>query len=196
VWCRNDLSMASYPPSAIDLSDAPLDVIAVLLGNMGLEQRFLCALVCSDWAKAAAATTHIIVRHDLRDVAGLQQWLEKNGSQIITMQLHVDIQSDMSALPCAQLQDLLLHGKNWGSRLTLDGRVWSDIAAATKLTSLSLQQVRTDSQQADVMSALAALPDLQQLTLDVEWGRQRRELSDSGLLQRINAANSKLFWGL
>jgi len=66
-------------------------------------------------------------------------------------------------LPCPQLRDLLLHGEylQW---IILDSRVWGDIAAATNLTSLSLQSVRTDSQQADVVSALTALPDLQHLT--------------------------------
>jgi len=99
--------MAPVPPSAIDLSDAPQDVITVLLGAMGLKQRLTCALVCSDWAKAAAATTHTsIVKHGLRDLTGLQQWLVKKGSQIKTMQLHVNCRSGMARLPCPQLQDL------------------------------------------------------------------------------------------
>jgi len=182
--------MAAVLPSVIDLSDAPQDVITVLLGSMELEQRFTCALVCSDWAKAAAATTHSIVKHRVRDLTGLQQWLEKNGSQIETMQLHADCLSDMDRLPCSQLRDLLLHGQCWTCKLMLEGKVWSDIAAATKLTSLSLQWVCTDSHQADVVSALTALPDLQQLSWqEVECGQQR-ELSDSRLLQQLTKLTS------
>jgi len=62
--------------------------------------------------------------------------------------------------------------------------VWDQIASATKLTSVTLHSVWTDSQQADVVSALTALPDLEQLT----WSRVRCGpqwgLSDSKLLQK------------
>lgn len=51
---ENDLVMASSL-SAFDLSKAPVDVITLLLEHMDLQQRFTCALVCSEWAKAAAA---------------------------------------------------------------------------------------------------------------------------------------------
>jgi len=166
---------------AINLSDAPLDVVSWATWN---SSSATCALVCSDWAKAAAATTHSIVKHRVRDLKGLQHWLEKNGSQIETMQLRVYCKVGMARLPCAQLQDLLLRGY-WDCKLILDSRVWGDIAAATKLTSVSLQWVSTDSQQADVVSALTALPDLQQL----DWGdvecKQKEKLSDSRLLQHL-----------
>jgi len=63
--------------------------------------------------------------------------------------------------------------------------VLSDIAAATKLTSLSLDEVVADSQQAEVVSALTALPDLRQLT----WSKVRcggqLDLTDSMLLQKL-----------
>jgi len=95
-------NMAAVLPSAIHLSDAPQDVITVLLGNMSLEQPAACALVCSNWAKAAAVT-HSIVKHRARDLTGLQQWLEQNGSQIKVMQLQVDCFFSMSRLPCPQL---------------------------------------------------------------------------------------------
>jgi len=157
----------------------------MLLGVMGLKQRSTCALVCSDWAKAAAATTHSIVKHGLQDLTSLQQWLDKNGRQIETMQLLVWREAGMSALPCTQLQDLLLHGGAWFCKIMLEGKVWSDIAAATKLTSVSLKFVCTDSQQADVVSALTALPDLQQLTWrDVVCGKIYK-LSNSRLLQQL-----------
>jgi len=175
------------PPFAMDLCHAPKDVITALFGNMSLKQRFTCALVCSDWSKAAAATTHSIVKHGLRDLTGLQQWLSRNGRHVKAMQLHVCRGAEMDRLPCTQLRDLLLHGEDWDCRLALDSRVWRDIAAATKLTSVVLQQVFTDSQQADVVAALTALPDLQQLTWqEVECG-QEGELSDSRLLQQLTS---------
>jgi len=56
---------------------------------------------------------------------------------------------------------------------------------ATKLTSFSLQMVRTESQQADVVSVLTALPDLEQLAWwSVECGRQRG-LTDSMMLPKL-----------
>jgi len=175
---------------AIDLSDAPPDVITALLGNMSLEQRATCALVCSDWAKAAAATTHSIVKHGLRDLTGLQQWLSKNGSHVKTMQLHICREAEMARLPCAQLEDLLLHGRSRDEFLIVDGGLWRDIAAATKLTSVSLTWVYTEIQQADVVSALTALPDLQQLTWHKAVCGMKQGLSDSRLLLELTKLTS------
>jgi len=95
--------------------------------------------------------------------------------------LHLHDCRDAAALLALtpQLQDLLLSGS-----FSLDSRVWSNIAAATKLTSVSLDMVRTASQQADVVSALTALPDLEQLTWwSVDCGGQS-VLSDM-LLQKL-----------
>jgi len=117
--------------AALDLSDAPGDIIAVLLGHMGIKQLFRCALVCSEWAKAAAGATHSIVKHGMRqklDLARLQQWLGTNGSQVETLQLQ-GCSFILARLPCAQLQDFLVHGHRFG-KPRLD-RVWGDLAAAT-----------------------------------------------------------------
>jgi len=166
------------------LSAAPLDVIMAVLQHMDLQQRFTCALVCSDWAKAAAAATKSIVKHGLQDITQLQQWLDKNDNKVETLQLR-DCSCTLARLPCAQLQDLLLHGCGQNTKLILDSRVWRDIAAATKLTSVQLDLVSTTAQQAEVVSALTTLPDLQQLTWrDVGCGDER-ELSDSRLLQQL-----------
>jgi len=171
--------------TAFDLSEAPADVITMVFCNMNLKQRATCALVCPDWAKAAAATTHSIVKHRVEDLTGLQEWLIKNGSQVKTIELHVNCDFKMARLPCPQLQHLLLHGNDWACRLILGSRFWTDIAAATKLTSVSLQHVHTKSQLADVVSALRALPDLQQLTWqEVQCGKSLG-LSNSRLLQRL-----------
>jgi len=157
---------------------------------MDLKQRFTCALVCCDWAKAAAAAaSDSIVKHGLRDLTQLQRWLDKHGSHLKVLQLF-ECTPNLARLPCAQLQDLLLHGANRGHKLFLSSRLWSNIAAATKLTSVSLDDVRTSAQQADVVSALAALPDLQQLTWrEVVCGGER-ELSDSRLLQQLTRLTS------
>jgi len=40
----------------------------------------------------------------------LQQWLEKHGNQIKSLQLHGRGGAALNALPCAQLQDLVLQG--------------------------------------------------------------------------------------
>jgi len=176
----SDLDMDAAP-CPLDLSRVPSNFITMLLQSMSLSDRLKCALVCKAWADEAAAATHsIILRDSVQDLSCLQSWLEKHGGQVEVLQLHDCSDSAMlTALPCPQLQDLLAGG------LSLDSRVWSDIAAATKLTSVSLEMVWTDSQQADVVSALTALPDLEQLTWrSVEYGQQWG-LTDSKLLQDL-----------
>jgi len=176
--------MDQQPVCSLDLSGAPHDVIIALLRCMVLKQRFTCALVCSDWAKAAAAGTDTIVKHGVQDLTQLQQWLDNHGSHVDTLQLR-KCSSTLARLPCAQLQDLLLHGGGQNTKLILGSRVWRDIAAATKLTSVQLKAVSTTAQQADVVSALAALLDLQQLTWQEVVCDHERQLSDSRLLQQL-----------
>jgi len=100
------------------------------------------------------------------------------GQQLEVLQLHACDGASLTALPCAQLQDLLLHG-SLPRGLSISSSVWADIAAATKLTSVSLKYMGTAPQQADVVSVLTALPDLQQLT----WCNFQLQLSDSSLLE-------------
>jgi len=180
----NMVHLDQQPVCFLDLSSAPHDVILVLLGHMDLQQRFTCALVCSDWAKAAAAATNTIAKHDLQDLTQLKQWLYKNGSKVETLQLR-KCSCTLARLPCAQLQDLLLHGVGHDAELILGSRVWCDIAAATKLTSVQLEAVSTTAQQADVVTALTALPDLQQLAWRQMVCGRKRQLSDSRLLQQL-----------
>jgi len=174
---------AAFPP--FSLAHAPLNVITTVLQSMSLRDRFTCALVCKAWAEAAtaapAATRSIILRDRIQDVNCFQTWLEKHGGPIEVLQLYTCPGSAaLTALPCPQLQELLLSGS-----LSVDGSVWNDIAAATKLTSVSLDDVWTESQQADVVSALTALPDLEQLTWSRVSCRRQWGLSDSKLLQKL-----------
>jgi len=174
-----DMGSARCP---VDLSHAPLDVIVTIMQSMSLKERFTCALVCKAWAEAAkAGTRSIILRDRKQDLSCLQTWLENHGGQVEVLQLH-ECRGDpavLTALPCPQLQDLLL------GDIRLDSRVWSDLAAATKLTSVWLGGVQTASQQADMVSALTALPDLEQLTLSRVRCRQEYGLSDSKLMQKL-----------
>jgi len=173
----------------LDLSHATPDIITKILGHMSIRERFNCALVCQAWAEAATAATHSIILEDnVEDVSSLQHWLEQQGSHLEVLQLHECDGAALTALPCPQLQDLLLRS-SVGDAVCLDisSRVWCDIAAATKIRSVSLSDVFTLSQQADVVAALTALPNLEQLT----WrnvccgGQEELELSDSSLLQRM-----------
>jgi len=152
---------------------------------MSLNDRFACSLVCESWAQAAAAATRrIIIKHRVQDLSCLQCWLEEHGEHLEALQLHECDGATLTALPCPQLQDLLLHGPRLGRILTLGSEVWGHIAAAKQLTSVSLAYASTGSDQADVVSALTALPDLQQLTCDVSiYGVEDR--SDSSLLQQM-----------
>jgi len=168
--------------SHLDVSHLPSNFITMILQSISLSDRFTCALVCKAWAEAATtATRSIILRDEVQDLSCLQRWLQKHGGQVAILQLHECRHTDvLTALPCPQLQDLLLRGG-----LSLDSRVWSDLAAATKLTSVSLELVATASQQADVVSALTALPNLEQLTCRrIRCGWQRG-LPDSKLPQKL-----------
>jgi len=126
----------------------------------------------------------------MQDLSGLQIWLENHGSRLEVLQLHACQQAALNALPCcAELHDLLLKG--WcGWDFSIASRTWGDIASATKLTSVSLSSVQTSSQQADVVSALAALPNLEQLTWGYVWCNNQRLLSDSLLLQQVTQLTS------
>jgi len=124
----------------------------------------------------------------VQDLSDLQHWLEKHGNRVEVLQLQECDGAALAALPCsAQLQDLLLH------HLSMASRTWGDIASATKLTSISLSSVQTASQQADVVAALTALPNLEQLT----WCKVhcsdplgKQNLSDSSLLQQMTQLTS------
>jgi len=166
----------------LDLPHMPLNIITMMPQHMSLSDRLKCALVCKAWA--AAATRSISRRDRIKDLGCLQKWLEKHGGQVEVLQLnkagYTHSQPGLTALPCPQLQDLMLVGSR-----SLDGRVWSDIAAATNLTSVSLEGVQTASQQADVVSALTALPDLEQLIWNGVECKQQYGLTDSKLLQKL-----------
>jgi len=170
----------------LDLSHAGPDIITAILGSLPLRDRFICALVCKAWAEAATAATHkIILKHMVQHLSGLQHWLEKHGDQLEVLQLHYCYTAAPMSLPCCgKLQGLLLHGCSTKS-IIMASRAWGDIASATKLTSVSLKYVWTASQQADVVAALTALPNLEQLTWhDVHCSNQRL-LTDSSLLQQM-----------
>jgi len=167
------------------LSNAAPDIISMILCSIPFRNRCICALVCKAWAEAAVEATHSILRDRMQDLSGLQVWLDKHGHKIEVLQLHeCRDPAVLTALPCAKLQGLLLHGVHGNSVFIAHG-LWRDIAAATKLTSVSLSNVLTTLQQADVVAALTALPNLQQLTWrHVHCGDQQR-LSDSSLLQQM-----------
>jgi len=166
----------------------------MVLGSVSLRDRCICALVCKAWAEAATAATHsIILKHEMQDVSGLQTWLEKHGNGVEVLQLHACYRAALTGRPfCAKLQDLLLHG-TCGEFVSIAGKTWGHIASATKLTSLSLSYVQTASQRADVVAALTALPNLEQLTwcevcCSVSIGQNH--LSDSSLLQQVTRLTS------
>jgi len=118
----------------------------------------------------------------------LQRWLQKHAHNIEVLQLHQCSGTVLTALPCPKLQHLLLQNADiytitFDTVGVCDSRVWGDIAAASKLTSVLLGTVETASQQADVVSALTALPDLEQLIWRNVCCSDVAELSDSSLLQ-------------
>jgi len=187
--------MAEHTGPFLDLAHAGPDIIKNVLGSMSLRERFNCALVCKAWGEAAtAATRSIILQYwlhptGMQDLSSLQQWLEKHGNRLEVLQLHACDRTALTALPsCAKLQDLLLHS------VSIASRTLADIASATKLTAISLSSVQTASQQEDVVAALAALPNLEQLTWhnvycsNEVWPPQR--LSDSSLLQHLTRLTS------
>jgi len=179
----------------LDLSHADPDIITKILGSMPLRERFICALVCKAWGEAATAATHsiIIIIHRVQDFSGLQHWLNKHGNGLEVLQLHACCEgAKVDALPCcAKLQDLLLHGQYF----SIASRTWADITSATRLTSISLVSVQTASQQADVVAALTALPNLEQLTWRDFYCSNHQWLSNSSLLQHMTWLTSLDLWG-
>jgi len=178
--------MEDHTVPLLDLSHAGPDIISIVVSSMPLRERFICALVCKAWAEAATATTHsIILEHRMQDFSGLQHWLEKHGQGLEVLQLHAGYNAALTALPCcAKLQDLLLQGFSH-EPVSMANRTWADIASATKLTSMSLKFVQTASQQADVVAALTALPNLEQLTWQFVSCSGKQPLSNSLLLQQM-----------
>jgi len=188
--------MKDHASPLLDLSGAAPDIISMVIGSMPLRERFNCALVCKAWAEAATAATHSInLQHGINDLSSLQHWLQKHGNALEVLQLHA-CYAVVTALPCcAQLQDLLLHS-TWGHDVSIDSKTWCDIATATKLTSLSLSHVWAASQQADVVAALTALPNLEQLTWCAVRCSDNDQLSDSLLLQCMTLLTSLDLHGL
>jgi len=179
-----DLNMdATAAP--LDLSLAPFDVLTQILQTMCEKDRFICALVCKSSA-AAATRTVTVWQPSVQKFSCFQQWMEKHGDQLEVLLLHGCSGVALTAMPFAQLQRLLLYGGfQVGSYINVSSRVWGNIAAATKLTSMVLSGVKTASQQADVVSALTALPDLKHLVwLDVQCNGKQK-LSDSLLLAHL-----------
>jgi len=196
LWPRPILQdrMERHNGPLLDLSHAS-EIIAIILGSMPLRDRFNCALVCKAWAEAAtAATRTVIVKHRVQKFSSLRDWLEKHGNRLEVLQLHECQRAALTALPCyANLQDLLLHSSCKGRCklfATIASRAWTDIAAATRLTSLSVSCVQTTSLQADVVAALTALPNLEQLTWSHVHCSGNGQLSDSSLLQRVTRLTS------
>jgi len=193
--------MEDHTGPLLDLAHAGPDIISIVLSHMPLPERFICALVCKAWAEAATAATHTIIKHKTQDISGLQHWLEKHGNVLEVLQLHACYQAVLTVLPCcegaqltalpccAKLQDLLLHD-NYSHSVSITSRAWGDIAKATKLTSISLSYVETAAQQADVVSALTALPNLEQMTWHMVRCSNELWLYDSLLLQHLTRLTS------
>jgi len=176
--------------SLLGLSHAGPGIITTILGSMTLRDRYTCALVCKAWAEAATAATHsIILKHKMQDLSGLQHWIDKYGNRLEVLQLHACCGALTALYCCAKLQDLLLHGTHSQS-VSIASRTWGDMASATKLTSMSLNYVQTASQQADVVSALTALPNLEQLTWNYVQCGDELWVSDSSLLQQMTRLTS------
>jgi len=146
------------------MSDLPKEVLESILGHMVIRQRFSCAQVSQKWKAAATAATRTIVLHKKHGEIRLQRWLEMHGSQLQALQLQASATYYLpEALPCPQLEDLHLHAETCYSWHSVDDRVWDDISAATKLKSVSLDNLKAARGSEEIMALLAALPNLHHL---------------------------------
>jgi len=186
----------------MDLSDTSSDILRMIMCSMPHTDRFNCALVCKAWAEAATAATHSIIleRKDNRTLSSLPLWMQKYWNQVDSFQLQKCL-GTLELLPCAQLQDLQLHGKaDYYDRLVINIAVWTALRAASSLTSLSLQQITAACAQQDVVSAVAGLPRLQQLSwrhvrcYDQEENGQPSDVSL--LLQQLTQLTRLELWGV
>jgi len=156
--------LSCHPVSA----GAGQDALTAIMQRLELKDRFKCALVCRAWADAAAAAaTRSINQKGSFDVSSLQQWLEKHGSQVEVLHLDLYSQTALTALPCPKLPCPVLRDLELLVRadkhVAIGCGAWSDIAAATQLTSVSLSWIDTPFQP-EAASALTALPHLKQLS--------------------------------
>jgi len=187
LWC--------YP-----LSGAFQDALIAIMQRLELTDRFKCALVCRPWADAATAATRSVVKTESFDVSSLQQWLKRHGNQIEVLHLNLHSETALTALPCPELRDLQMSDLACADgHLAIGSGAWSDIAAATKLTSVSLSWVDTPFQP-EAVSALTALPHLQQLSwCSLRSGVKKdlqTDLSDSALLQHQTQLTSLKLQGV
>jgi len=132
-----DLHMdAAAPP--LDVPYVPIELIPAILQSMSPSDRLSCALVCKAWAEAVTRLRYsIFVKQRLQesDFTGLKEWLAKHGGKIQVLQLH-ECYGALTALPCAQLQNLLLCGQDEDDdgrvgtmRLQVDPSVWRDVGS-------------------------------------------------------------------
>ena len=167
----------------MDWDSLPTPALYSLMSYVPVRDRFAsCALVCSNWAEAAVAVTDSIVlpqpserrvrsiRDKDPDVASLHLWLATHGSNL--QQLHCKGRQTWviahpahhwRQLPCPNLQGLLLQNCTLGS----GGHVCSNIAAATGLTSLVLDEITApnESELQQLLASVTALPALQHLNV-------------------------------
>jgi len=121
----------------------------------------------------------------VQDLRRFQRLLQKYQNRNRLLELHEG--ESLTALPSTPaqlpgLEELLLHGVGSPS---VASRIGNDLVASTSLVSVSLRHIEISSEQAAVVSALASLPNLEQLTWCCVQCHGQPFLSSSALLQKL-----------
>lgn len=150
----------------MDWARLPQGVLEQLMRSVSLGERLkCCALVCSTWAAAVVSSTNAVsTYHETTadTVGSLLQWLDRHGSFITQLQLHMGHGMRLASLPCPLLHVLLVN--EFKVQLVPRSSQRGLLHAATKLTHLTMQHV-TVLEGSKQLTALSVLTGLQHLVL-------------------------------
>jgi len=148
----------------MDWARLPQGVLEQLMRMVRLGGRLKsCALVCSTWAAAAVSSTNAIstCQDSTADtVDSLVHWLDRHGSFVTQLQLHMGHGMRLASLPCPLLHVLLVN--EFKVQLAPRTSQRGLLHAVTQLTHLTMQHVTVleGSKQLTVLSVLTGLQHL------------------------------------
>jgi len=150
-------------------STLPRTALINILEHSGLQERLHDhAMVCKNWAEAAAAATTSISLHPCHDMESVQRFLHQHGASVTSLQLLEAGGQQLQRLPCPGLVDLVLLDCRMEDPDASQACLFTDLAAATRLTRLGLMGVdvlENAEGAGDLYAAVARLRSLRDLVL-------------------------------
>lgn len=179
---------------APDFSTLPMAALVCIMQHVPLRSRMgSSSRVCTAWTDAAAAATTTFDLELCSNHSSLAKFLWKHGRMVTSMELRSS--PGLAQLPCPKL--LRLSIQQCSLHLSPGSQLARDIASATQLSSIQLNQVVFKGEEPDLASVLGALPNLQELTLhnlQVGWQRSRNTLRLQALQILGRSYQSSMLW--